>query len=283
MSHVPPQSGIAQTPLRGALVPTNGTFAIVGVHQGIVNLSAADEFGDYLISIISDPVHWTELAILVRPDDSWWARHRSVGDQVSLGKFECTPAPRPRTGLDAPEIPAAVVQETADTVLHQFRATGFVALLASEPPREDPFVRRAAELLREAPDRSVSSVSALIGLGIGFTPAGDDFVSGVILGQTMLEGALPSESDRAAVKARLRGTTAGGSSVLRVASGGFPPAYQMEIVDALAADRIPAAIGTAREHGHSSGLDALSGLLWRLTSPGGTLDSDIFDKRRRRV
>jgi hypothetical protein len=144
-------------------------------------------------------------------------------------------------------------------------------------------VQRAAKLLREAPDVSVSSVSILIGLGIGFTPAGDDFVSGVILGQTMRGGMLPSAADRAAVRNRLRSTTAGGASLLRVALYGAPPAYQMEMVDALATGRVAAALAIARGHGHSSGLDALSGLLWRLRAADSTSGSDIFDKQRRRV
>ena len=254
---------------RGVLAPSCGTYSVAGVHEGIVNLSAHDEAGHYLVSVISDPVHWTELAILVRPDHPWWGPHRSAGDLVVLDELGALPAPAPQPvlGGERAPIPAAVVEAARDALLRDYRANGFVALLDPEAPRDDPFVRRAAGLLQNAPGRTVSSIISLIGLGIGFTPAGDDFISGVLLAQTLLTGAPPSESDRSAIFSRLSGTTAGGSSLLLVAAAGFPPAYQLALVDTLREGAVAQAIDTARRHGHSSGLDALSGLLWRLGEP----------------
>ncbi|MFW5695168.1 MAG: DUF2877 domain-containing protein [Alkalispirochaeta sp.] len=242
---------------------------MASIHRGIVNLSARDEAGHYFISVISDPIHWTELAILVSPDHPWWGQHRSAGDRVAVSELGALPAPPPQPGSVAAggQIPAPVVEAAREALLREFRATGFVALLSPEAPRDDPFVRRAAGLLEHAPDRTVSSISSLIGLGIGFTPAGDDFVSGVLLAQTLLTGAPPSERDRSAIFSRLSGTTAGGSSLLRVAAAGVPPAYQLALVDTLRTGAVAHTIDAARHHGHSSGLDALSGLLWRLAEP----------------
>ena len=259
------------------MVPLQGTYLVAGIHDGIVNLSARDEAGHYLISVISDPIHWTELALLVHPDHSWWGQHRSAGDPVALDAFGALPAPPPRTVLSggpAP-IPAAAVRKVREALIRDHRDAGFVALLAVEPPRDDPFVRRAAGLLENAPDGTVSSIIPLIGLGIGFTPAGDDFLSGVLVAQMLLTGALPSEDDRTAITARLHATTAGGSSLLRVTAAGFPPAYQLSMVEALRQGQVPEVVRQAQRHGHSSGFDALAGLIWKL--------GNIFDKQARRV
>ncbi|MFO8044048.1 MAG: DUF2877 domain-containing protein [Alkalispirochaeta sp.] len=255
---------LSPPPLRGALVPAGGTFPVAGLHRGITNLRAHDSAGTYLISVVSDPVHWTELAILVGPDHPWWGHNRSAGDRVMLGEVESSPAPPPARSYDQPGISPAVIQETEELLLRDFRDTGFVPLLSPEPPRNDAFVRRAAGLLQEAPDRTVSSVSVLIGLGIGFTPAGDDFLSGVILAEQILTRGALTAPERAAVYARLPATTAGGSSLLRVAAAGYPPAYQLRLVAALRAGEVAQAIDEARRHGHSSGLDALSGFVWKM-------------------
>ncbi|MEX2444051.1 MAG: DUF2877 domain-containing protein [Alkalispirochaeta sp.] len=251
-------------PVRGVLTPEDGAYPVAGTHDGIVNLSAQDEAGHYLISVISDPIHWTELAVLVRPEHSWWGQHRSAGDRVAIGELGAISAPPPGNVAAGGRIPEAVVEEAQEALLRNHRDTGFVALLSPKSPRNDPFVRRAAGLLQTAPDGTVSSILPLIGLGIGFTPAGDDFVSGVLLAQTLLSGTPPSETDRTAVRGRLHATTAGGSSLLRVAVAGFPPGYQVRMVESLREGNIEQTMEIALRHGHSSGLDALAGLLWRL-------------------
>lgn len=240
---------------------------MAGVHPGIINLRAEDSAGTYLISVVSDPVHWTELAILVGSDHPWWGHNRSSGDWVTLGDLESSPAPAPPRAHEQPGIPPAVIHETQEVLLRDFGDTGFVPLLSPEPPRNDPFVRGAAGLLAKAPDKTVSSVSVLIGLGIGFTPAGDDFLSGVILAEQILTREPLTAPHRAAVHARLQATTAGGSSLLRVATAGYPPAYQLLLVQALRAGEVAQAIDHARHHGHSSGLDALSGIVWKMRQP----------------
>ena len=267
MSPASSSSLLSPSPLRGALVPAGDTFPVASVHRGITNLRAEDSAGPYLISVVSDPVHWTELAILVGPDHSWWGHNRSVGERVTIGELASRPAAAPRSAYDQPSIPPAMIHETREALLRDFGDTGFVPLLSPEPPRNDPFVRRAAGLLRDARDRTVSSVSVLIGLGIGFTPAGDDFLSGVILAEQILTSEPLSAPHRAAVYARLPATSAGGSSLLRVATAGYPPAYQLQLVQALRGGAVTQAIKDARRHGHSSGLDALSGIVWKMREP----------------
>ena len=171
-------------------------------------------------------------------------------------------------------------------LLERYHDRGFVALLSEERGADDarrtvgggasragggPFVRRAATLLRE------QGAAALVGLGPGLTPAGDDFLSGMVLAEDLgaaihrQDGAGPEPVtatplrrplDRGRIGAALRRTTPAGASLLRLALAGYPPTYQILMVEALAAGHDDHAIAIATAHGHSSGLDALAGFLY---------------------
>lgn len=129
----------------------------------------------------------------------------------------------------------------------------------ADPAGGGPFVRRAATLLRE------QGAAALVGLGPGLTPAGDDFLSGMLLARDMADrtdAGSATPLDRTAINAALRRTVPAGASLLRLALAGYPPVYQTSIVDALAAGDVETAVAHALAHGHSSGLDALAGFLF---------------------
>jgi hypothetical protein len=127
-----------------------------------------------------------------------------------------------------------------------------------------------------------------VGLGIGFTPSGDDFISGALLtdiflrtavaggtsseghasvpnGATETAGATGTEAphlNTGAIRRSLRKTTSGGATLLRLALAGKPPGYQLQILAALIQGDVNRIIAIAHSHGHSSGLDALTGIIW---------------------
>lgn len=196
---------------------------------------------------------------------------------------ETAPAPPLRRSLDLPTPPLETLTACRAALLCDYPDTGFVALLSAggEAGRvrptvtgdgsevaatlggRSPFVRRAAVLLESGDS------SALLGLGPGLTPAGDDFLSGMMLAEdiaTRPERDRPASLNRAALGTGLRRTTSAGASLLRLALAAHPPAYQISMVEALAAGRENQAIAIAAAHGHSSGLDALSGFLFAFDS-----------------
>lgn len=186
------------------------------------------------------------------------------------------------TGLPspAPEIAASCREE----LQRHYPATGFVPLLelGSRSARDNPFVVRAEALLRE------EDPAALVGLGAGLTPSGDDFLSGMLLAEDVAAAAAPGHPlvrgkddpsarsgasqpqptrkaprlQRESIERSLHRTTPAGATLLRLALAGYPPAYQLAMIDTLAAGEIDRTIAIASRHGHSSGLDALAGFLF---------------------
>jgi hypothetical protein len=103
----------------------------------------------------------------------------------------------------------------------------------------------------------------LVGCGPGLTPAGDDFLTGIMLASPasfspLLERALP-------------GTTPAGRTLLWMAMRGRFPAYLVTFIKAITAaagsvEAIDAAVRSACAHGETSGTDALAGLCWQMLS-----------------
>ena len=153
-------------------------------------------------------------------------------------------------------------------------------------------------------------LGALVGLGIGFTPSGDDFLAGALLAERLLDReAIIPEADRRAIAANLGKTTPGGRTLLWLALQGSFPAYLMEFAEAVAAAaavtpggiagsasegiapaRAPdaaargdfnpvvrEACATAFRHGETSGMDAISGFTWAL----GRMLASLTGHRRR--
>ncbi len=110
------------------------------------------------------------------------------------------------------------------------------------------------------------AVAALVGLGPGLTPAGDDFLCGFLAaahaGAPDLVPALA-----AAVEANLHRTCRISGLLVRCAVRGFWPSPLVDLAQALAAKQVPEALVALvemGEMGHSSGLDLATGFLFGL-------------------
>jgi len=150
--------------------------------------------------------------------------------------------------------------------------------------KESPFVQRAYRvlgqvLMRRHETLGMKGLSGLVGLGVGFTPSGDDFVSGVLLGERILSllsasqakvievaqnRTIPPSIDREEIWKVLDKTTYGGRTLLWQALLGHFPYYLIEAARGLAGahsvEEMMKVVSRAVSHGETSGTDALVGL-----------------------
>lgn len=251
--------------LRGALVPDAFTGILRSHHSRVVNIELSDEDGPYFISLITDRRDRTELSVIVGSDE--FRKVARVREGTSLRcRFE---SPHEvSTGSIDTDIPVRDLAEALSRVIPVLsptdRRTGLMPLVSTGDAEEDAFLRRARIVVTDALNGSLPcDLSPLVGLGIGFTPSGDDFLSGVLLLQRITGTVLVQT---ATISSSLARTTTGGATLLRLALAGSPPEYMSRIVTALLRGAPEEALAIARAHGHSSGLDALTGLLWGISA-----------------
>lgn len=152
------------------------------------------------------------------------------------------------------------------------RAEGLLGVV--EPGAADnPYARSALNTLQAAAAAGtgrLEGMARLVGLGIGFTPSGDDFLAGVLLAEAMTAGTAPLRLDKEEIRGALGKTNDGGRSLLYQVLAGHFPSYLLETASGLAAARdqagIDRAVAAAVRHGETSGTDTLTGLLWYLTA-----------------
>ncbi len=163
------------------------------------------------------------------------------------------------------------------------RSVGFAPLAVAmrggppypaEPSDADPFARAAWKVVRPVLAGAVESEAALdhsfslVGLGGGFTPSGDDFLVGMLAARTLLGEPLPAGPALAGLLGRCAATTLSGATILRQALRGCFPAYLCRFAHGFggvaesyrrADPRIRELVERASHHGHSSGIDAVTG------------------------
>ena len=180
------------------------------------------------------------------------------------------PRPPPSGRLAATRI-AANIRALCRTLLAIDKPRGLGALLAGTLPAFplDLAVTRVRALARayrrdDAQD-VLSASAALLGIGTGLTPSGDDLAGAALFGRRLLaprSGAWHDVAERLAHEARLRSHAVSAAlfgDLVRRES--FAPLHA--IAAALATDDHPAALAAARELtpvGHSSGWDMFTGL-----------------------
>lgn len=134
--------------------------------------------------------------------------------------------------------------------------------------KADNFYSNAAvKLLEKAVKKGYNSndrlidLSFLVGLGIGFTPSGDDFLTGIMLYETMSGTNI---INRETIEAALSGTTEGGRTLLTLALKNSFPFYLKQFAESITSGSsfFESVVIRALEHGSSSGSDSLTGFLW---------------------
>jgi hypothetical protein len=150
----------------------------------------------------------------------------------------------------------------------------------SEPTNFTPSALQAAlraglslrAVLHGEPRQVGSATSQLAGLGSGLTPAGDDFLAGVML-RTWLEHSAPEPLCWHILEAAAPHTSVLSTAFLRAASRGECSAAWHQLFDALDNGYAPSirhAVRKVLSYGHTSGADTLAGFLWLDSVPNGT-------------
>jgi hypothetical protein len=283
--------------MRGELVGAHAWVgSVLSVHRSAVNIRRPDGL---LVSVVTEPGGMTAMGVLAPGFSAPGAAGRKAwSDGGSIG---VAGAPRIDLGRAAPwsgrvrrgpvtEAPALAAAAQALGALGP--GEGLAPLLEARPVAEDPLHRTARRALAEWCG-STGSLAPLVGLGPGLTPAGDDFLTGLLLADELARrGRLPGRRaailrmrDRADLEAGLCGTSAPGRTLLVQALVRRYPAYLLDLVDALSgaptAEEVAGAIARATGHGATSGSDAAAGLLWgALQLRGGSCQPGARFRRR---
>lgn len=130
----------------------------------------------------------------------------------------------------------------------------------------------AGGVRRRNPELAERAAARLIGLGTGLTPAGDDFLCGILA--ALWCASRENDPDRRfvmgwgrALSARLEATTAISATFLECAIAGSFAGAVSTLAEALAGARVTAAraaLDRLCTRGHSSGMDTATGLLFGL-------------------
>ena len=149
-------------------------------------------------------------------------------------------------------------------LLKTYPPVGFVPLFVDIPAppagthtAPDPFLTQAETILRTG-----APITDLIGLGIGLTPSGDDFLCGVLAGLLLL-GLQDSQDFRhlsAEISRNLAKTNAISAAFLRCAMNG----QFSEALVTLGSVSFAQSLQMFHDIGHSSGADTLCGLYFAL-------------------
>jgi Protein of unknown function (DUF2877) len=154
-------------------------------------------------------------------------------------------------------------------------------LWPSEPrSSEEPWLIRARGLIdalldglrNDDGDRAAKAAVGLVGLGIGLTPSGDDYLVGMLAG---LEAARHPLHDLLAAAVAddvsARTTSVGAASLTHASHGAFPERLHDVLVAVAGAGATPGdlvrAVEQAMEFGATSGSDTLAGLFAALDLP----------------
>ena len=262
----------------GTLVPTEGRMRVHSVYRRAVNLELSN--ARRLVSLVCRAADMAPAALLLDRLPAPLARgtgcvlERSglrIGRKWSVVYDD---AQRWDGGLPHGAEYRITGQRIAAlrTLLLEHGIPGGLLGLIHEPARNP--VSAFAQRLLEAAE---CDVSALVGLGIGLTPSGDDFLAGALLAQQLCDesGTCCSRLNRSAIAQRLHATTSAGETLLAAAVRRQFPAYLLQLTERLF--RVEAFPGAATappaphrvefrflEHGQTSATDAAVGMLWFL-------------------
>lgn len=263
-------SGAAERAFADAAVGT-----VHSVHRRVVNVL----FGDTLVAIADDGIDDAPSTVRV-PLSDWDSRGISQGSPVvaRAGRIEFTGSP----GAPVVSLPGAKRWDAPRTDLSALTAGDLAHAIdvldaLPAPTPVTPFGRAADGLLRTrigmlhtallASDDSAvrTAASALIGLGEGLTPSGDDVLTGLALlaaqDGMLLTRSLPALTDAIRTGAERTGLLSATTMMHATAGRGRQSLH--DLITAVR-DRETTAERRAAEHilriGHTSGADILTGI-----------------------
>ena len=277
----------------GAFVPfETGEGVVVSVHSSALNIRRP---GGLLLAVVREPSQMTSLSCCAPALFQTIAVHGSSilpGETVELRRNSlrldrlCLDLKKAKAwngalhendlrGFSVDRIP--LIKEA---LLEVGKKEGLLGLIGGRS-HLNPFALCATKRLGstsfEGHDKPrLKGLSFLIGLGPGFTPSGDDFLTGVLAGERIgrtLGRPFPA-IDKGDLLTSLHKTNDAGKTLLWQALRGHFPCYLTDAVKGFTRAENLRAIGKlvsrAVAHGGTSGTDTLAGMVWhleRLISP----------------
>jgi len=188
-----------------------------------------------------------------------------------------------------------VCLQMVQTALSEAGAPDGLLEVVLQTKRPTIFGKRAREIVAsvrrevEAEQVIIRGLSSLVGLGIGFTPSGDDFLSGAFLAQE-LTGSAGGSLEAEEIRAVLSKTNDGGRTLLTGVLERQFTRYLLRLGEALveadriigshldkAQERVSASVREAVSHGETSGTDAVTGVAWYLREAVSRSPAFSFD------
>jgi hypothetical protein len=221
-------------------------------------------FGERRLRIRLDDVCPIDLRILPREEmdpDLLATRGEHLGKWLATRRLppsllDCLPDPPSRSAVPSGEAPAH----------------------ASNRSRRDPLLRRASDRIDGAwrsanAEERARRLTDLVGLGAGLTPAGDDFLVGVLAASALTSRLRREREILAGTLPALAGTRTTGlsASMLEAACGGEFALPVVRLVESLGRPG-NGVLGAARDLlalGATSGADTLAGVLFAVSTGSG--------------
>ena len=266
------------------ILKENKNAKVHSVYQKTINL----QFGDTLLAIQARQSVLSPLSLLTNLQDTD-INHLSIqpGMTVSVNGPSITLCQIPNlefsfsnalvTDLTLSETSSAEtrLKERIRTAIDLSEGNGFSTLFQSTNKYknfQDPIIRYASQqmdtchsfCLTGTYQNAAESLGKLIGLGIGLTPSGDDFLCGVLAG-LRIHGCIGTcfyHTLSTEIQTHLRNTNDISRSFLDCALKGWFSLPVIRLKDPLSPEKI---LSDFRRIGHSSGLDTLSGILYALS------------------
>jgi hypothetical protein len=241
---------------------------VVTAHDGALNLLREDGL---LVSVVAEESFMTAMSVFA--PTVFDARNLAdvvgrpaelQGSRLLLSGLSPIELRRAKTwrghvqGNAGKAVPAEKVLLAEHALARLGKPGGLLGVLSSRAP-SGPFAAQALRAL------GAGRPELLVGLGPGMTPAGDDFLAGVLLAgrADFTFGVSGPRIDAKAIEAALPGTAPAGRTLLWLALRGSFPSYLCSFMEGLAGaeteKELEKAVRAACSHGETSGTDALAG------------------------
>lgn len=238
------------------------------LHDGPLNLRLANRYEAGLTT-----------ALNIEPGQRWKLSsdqlYRSDGLAIDLAKADIwRPDPSP-ANPDPAHVANGLTHLRHLLATRKLPEEGLICLTLGSPPRTA--TERAAlphlqafSFELAAPKSDLAALVQLLGLGPGLTPSGDDLLAGLLIAWRQV-GAT-SASDRLAqalLTAACERTTEISQAHLQAAAKGYGAAPLHHLLGAILNNdrqRLDQALDAAAKIGHSSGFDAIAGVILALTA-----------------
>ncbi len=263
---------IFQAQYRGSFLPDNSwEGSVQSVYSKALNLLHPS---GVLISIVNSPVQMTDYGLVIAGFDPsgvcinpgthfLWEKELLLlpnmvvdlsGATVWSGSFL----------YGKTELSMKKIEQIKKIYMESAPEEGFSPLITGRPG--NIYSKAAFKIINMEPGRAFEAergvdFSHLIGMGIGFTPSGDDFLTGIMFYEQLSGMELV---ERGSVAGDLERTTIGGRTLLDLALKNSYPAYLIRFGELFTSsvNSVKDEVMRVLDHGSTSGSDSLAGFIW---------------------